>query len=94
MPPETVQCVLRNLKLEAFLYCGKIWGMFQRKALKDSKVDFKGDLGDFRIIWECWHFYNGMELTGVFLFCFVFFFSISFPIRRFLPAVTFALLII
>ena len=73
MPPETVQCVLRNLKLEAFLYCGKIWGMFQSKALKDSKVDFTGDLGDFRIIWECWHFYNGMELTGVF-FCFVFFF--------------------
>ena len=73
MPPETVQCVLRNLKLEAFLYCGKIWGMFQSKALKDSKVDFTGDLGDFRIIWECWHFYNGMELTG-FFFCFVFFF--------------------
>ena len=66
--------------------------MFQSKALKDSKVDFTEDLGDFRIIWKCWHFYNGMELTG--FFCFVFFFSISFPIHRTLAAVTFALLII
>ena len=63
--------------------------MFQSKALKDSKVDFTGDLGDFRIIWECWHFYNGSNR-----FSFFFFFTISFPIRRTFPTVTFALLII